>query len=561
MKAAAVIALLLSSAAAFADTAYGTLNNFDVVNDTGQRCYGFLIELDDCSSSDVTYTYDWNHYGPPRITQDNSDPAHPKVFIWHESKRNADGSFASFTNPLDPAHPIGPTSGHDCTNPAVNFGCEHFGVGLYRAPSRIRYNWLIEDPLVPGALAIGPAVTISAPVFVYSPPVPAPIPGDPPAPAVVQAVIEPPEPPEPQPGQWGVPVWVKILKTVQPGNVRLKLEELVTDDETEDDDVNWDGDEAAETEIEWTVFQKRPPGDEAEDELRAEDQLPEGDEMVTRRYEFYEYNGPVNEEDGEAQCDHPDNCPDAVGDYIGSQMAGFNVEAPLGLIGNLQDADLNVPYVERRLIVGGNSPYTITLAGGLPPGMTLDAATGLLSGMPTAAGTFAFSLAVTDADAAAVSKDYTLRVVAPLAIATEALPSGKVGVAYEFALTASGGVAPLVWNTDGLPFGLGLSPTGVIAGQPAAGTAGESWVTFTVTDSTGRMGEAAFRLVIAPADPMRGDLDGDNDVDRNDLALLNAKRNRPATGPNDPMDLDRDGKITILDARILATLFTRPGGL
>src|SRR6185369_9824930 len=59
-----------------ASTAFGDLNNFDVFNDTGTDCHGFEIELDDVHSADVTYTYDWNHYGTPTITEDNTDPAH-----------------------------------------------------------------------------------------------------------------------------------------------------------------------------------------------------------------------------------------------------------------------------------------------------------------------------------------------------------------------------------------------------------------------------------------------------------------------------------------------------
>jgi hypothetical protein len=52
----------------------------------------------------------------------------------------------------------------------------------------------------------------------------------------------------------------------------------------------------------------------------------------------------------------------------------------------------------------------------------------------------------------------------------------------------------------------------------------------------------------------RGDIDHDNDVDRNDLNLILAVLNKPASGPNDERDLNSDAMINILDARILVTL-------
>src|ERR1039458_2403044 len=60
---------VLSSPAAHASVAYGSINNFDTVNDTSNVCHGFEIELDDLHSTDITYTYDYNHYGTPKITE------------------------------------------------------------------------------------------------------------------------------------------------------------------------------------------------------------------------------------------------------------------------------------------------------------------------------------------------------------------------------------------------------------------------------------------------------------------------------------------------------------
>ena len=80
-----------------ASVAYGSINNFDTVNDTGEETHGFEIEVEDCHSTDVTYTFDYNHYGTSHITQDNSIPGHPKTHIRWESKKNPDGSWAAKT--------------------------------------------------------------------------------------------------------------------------------------------------------------------------------------------------------------------------------------------------------------------------------------------------------------------------------------------------------------------------------------------------------------------------------------------------------------------------------
>lgn len=54
------------------------------------------------------------------------------------------------------------------------------------------------------------------------------------------------------------------------------------------------------------------------------------------------------------------------------------------------------------------------------------------------------------------------------------------------------------------------------------------------------------------------DYNGDGEIDQNDVNVILSALNTSANGPNDPRDLDGDGKITVLDARLLTTQCTNP---
>ncbi len=54
------------------------------------------------------------------------------------------------------------------------------------------------------------------------------------------------------------------------------------------------------------------------------------------------------------------------------------------------------------------------------------------------------------------------------------------------------------------------------------------------------------------------DQDGDTDTDVDDIDIILAALNTPASGATDPRDLDSDGTITILDARLAVLDCTRP---
>jgi hypothetical protein len=422
-----LLSLLLAGPAARASIAYGSINNFDTVNDTGHVCHGFEIEIEDCRSTDITYTYNYNHYGVPKITQDDSIPAHPRCIIRWESKKNADGSWAAYT--AIPSGPISPTNGHMFTNPSVNFGGEHFGAGYNKAVGAIKYNWLIDNGS--GALIHGGAVQVATPQFTYFPPV-----AGNPAPAQVQAVIEPPEPPEVPVKEFGPAVWVKEIRTTTHNNKEIKLQQLVSDDPGDAEDKNWANGEPDEMEVEWQLLQKDfNSGDGGNNgQLVAEvEDLNDGDEVVTRRYEFFEYIGPFDDESGEAMADSvgPDDLRGegvkeingvnvdlstviVVGEFKGAQMSAVNVDAAVGLIEHVCEGKINTPYTARRVVIEGASPFTATITGALPPGMNFNTVTGILAGTPTQSGEFAFKITADDGVNPEISKNYTL-LIAPAA--------------------------------------------------------------------------------------------------------------------------------------------------
>jgi hypothetical protein len=136
---------------------------------------------------------------------------------------------------------------------------------------------------------------------------------------------------------------------------------------------------------------------------------------------------------------------------------------------------------------GGKTPYTwsITSTIKLPTGLTLDPATGSISGTPTATVTnSSITFQVADANGKTASKALTITVTAaPLTITTTALPDGYLTTAYITTLTATGGTSPYTWgitSTTKLPTGLTLNAsTGAITGTPTA-TVTNSSITFQV---------------------------------------------------------------------------------
>ena len=292
---------------------FGSLSNFDVLNDTDQETHGFEIELDGISQQQAYYFFTYNSYGQPTIT-----PFSGGVYIRYMSQWDAANQRFTTGTPIAVNRTL-TTTGHQCVGTSVS-GCEHFGVVTLVNPTRTIYRWLIADPQNPGSLmAAGVPVAIPAPTWTVQPPAQA---GGAP---VVAAEIEAPE--QARPGQLaGDAQWVKIYKTELPREVGL--EELMTDDPVVPQD-------AAQVEVSWDVIQDQPyhgNGNGNRTRKRNQGALSNGSHAVIRRYEFYKYTGTYDAATHEVVCGDGNLCntpqDGEVGDYIGAQMAAVNLEVP-----------------------------------------------------------------------------------------------------------------------------------------------------------------------------------------------------------------------------------------
>ncbi len=308
-----VALLLVAGNAAASPTTIGTIDNFDVYNNTGQVGRGFEIELESVSSADVLYTFGapYTRFGDPVVV-----PIPTGVIVRYASPFSGGGFLAGTVVPTS-----APTAtGHDCYSggPIGNYdgsGCEHFGVSLAKAAAKTTYRWLVADPNTPGGLITDTGtVSLPAPVVTVTPNV-----NNPAAPPQVDAGVQAPPPPPANGGepQWGEALWVKVFKTETQD--QIDLNDLLNGAPVI---------EATETEIEWKLLQSPPVGEVAEsEELNGDGGIAGGDGAVVRRYEFYAYIGEYDPETHEAKFDNPNNAgcsPSCIGDLIGAQMVGVN---------------------------------------------------------------------------------------------------------------------------------------------------------------------------------------------------------------------------------------------
>ncbi|SHN20941.1 putative Ig domain-containing protein [Cryptosporangium aurantiacum] len=120
---------------------------------------------------------------------------------------------------------------------------------------------------------------------------------------------------------------------------------------------------------------------------------------------------------------------------------------------------------------------------GLPPGLTLNATSGVISGTPTLAGEYLVKVTVTDAASKTASTQF-IWAVGPYIKWPRTDQSGGLNTAFNVPAEATGGTKPYTWSADNLPDGVTLTPsTGQISGKLTV--SGRFVVTIGVTDKAG----------------------------------------------------------------------------
>jgi len=165
-------------------------------------------------------------------------------------------------------------------------------------------------------------------------------------------------------------------------------------------------------------------------------------------------------------------------------------------------AEIPSYYFSNTLPRPVQEPYTFSDAGGLPPGLTLDPDTGVLSGTPTASGSFNFGINVVDSNSAIDSRAYSITVAevsnvcqigatqyATLDDALGTVDPGQTAtiklldnITYNKGIEISGGQS-ITFDLDGYtlnistPFGIGLLVTSGYVAYTNPGAAGAFHVT------------------------------------------------------------------------------------
>ena len=184
--------------------------------------------------------------------------------------------------------------------------------------------------------------------------------------------------------------------------------------------------------------------------------------------------------------------PAAAGGDTLHRWYGFNIGSPTtpqiasSNTQQIPDASVGRTYSYNTNFCCGSGPLTYSWTGATPPGLNLNSATGQISGTPTTAGPYQFTVTATDSANSSNTGVRIFRInispilpnVSPVIVTLNQTPSAV--------LTATGGTGPYTWTLAAgsqAPPGLTLNSNGTFSGTAAS--EGIFNISYIVTDSQG----------------------------------------------------------------------------
>jgi uncharacterized repeat protein (TIGR03803 family)/autotransporter-associated beta strand protein len=180
-----------------------------------------------------------------------------------------------------------------------------------------------------------------------------------------------------------------------------------------------------------------------------------------------------------------------------------NPPVPVITSGTTASGDVNTAF--SYTITATNNPTSFT-ASGLPAGLTLNSASGVISGAPTATGTSTVTLGAANAGGPAsthVSLTLTVNSGAAPVITSGLALSASHAQAVSYAITASNN--PTTYSASGLPAGLSVSTGGIISGTPTSSTTATITAIISAANSSGT-GSASLVFTMNPPVPVLSNL-------------------------------------------------------
>ena len=186
----------------------------------------------------------------------------------------------------------------------------------------------------------------------------------------------------------------------------------------------------------------------------------------------------------------------------GSRTYHVTIGTPVTIsTASLPGGTVGLAYNQTIVATGGTGAYTFSVsAGTLPAGLSLNGASGVLSGTPTTAATSAFTVTATDGNGRTGSRAFSVTIAAGIAVNPANLPAATVGTPYSRSVSATGGTGSYTFGVTAgtLPAGLALNATtGAITGTPTSATA--ATFTITATDSNSATGSRSYTLTVNAA--------------------------------------------------------------